>query len=76
MYKFTKWYDEEHRHSGIKFTTPYQRHNGFDVNILANRAIVYEKSTKLNPEHWSKNIRCWEKCREVHINPVHEKPAA
>ena len=31
--KFVNWYNKEHLHSGIKFLTPYQRHNGLDKKV-------------------------------------------
>lgn len=29
-----RWYNQEHKHSGLKFVTPAQRHNGQDTAIL------------------------------------------
>ena len=34
---FVRWYNEEHRHSGIRFVTPAQRHAGQDRLLLASR---------------------------------------
>jgi transposase InsO family protein len=56
---FTHWYNEVHRHSGIKFVTPAQRHGGADIPILANREIVYEEARERRPERWSGNTRNW-----------------
>ena len=33
---FVYWYNNEHRHSRIKFVTPNQRHQGLDIEILEN----------------------------------------
>ena len=33
--RFVAWYNEEHRHSQIRFVTPAQRHRGEDITILA-----------------------------------------
>lgn len=38
---FADWYNDEHRHSAIKFVTPAQRHAREDSQILANRQQVY-----------------------------------
>ena len=37
--EFVYWYNNEHRHSRIKFVTPCQRHDGLDVEILAKRKV-------------------------------------
>jgi putative transposase len=39
--RFVYWYNEEHRHSAIRFVTPGQRHRGEDIAILAHRHRVY-----------------------------------
>jgi len=36
--KFVRWYNQEHKHSGLKFVTPAQRHNG--VAAAVARATV------------------------------------
>lgn len=71
MISFTEWYNKEHRHSGIKFVTPYQRHHGFEKEILVKRQCVYEAAKLKNPNRWSGASRCWEPAKEVHINPIH-----
>ena len=35
--EFVRWYNVEHRHSGIRYVSPAQRHAGHDVTILAAR---------------------------------------
>ena len=57
---FVSWYNDEHRHSGIKFVTPSQRHQQLDEAILRNRVKVYEKAKAKNPERWSGKTRNWE----------------
>jgi hypothetical protein len=37
MARFVSWYNEEHRHSAIRYVTPDQRHSGRDVEILERR---------------------------------------
>jgi putative transposase len=34
---FAGWYNDEHRHSGIRFVTPGERHRGEDIAILEQR---------------------------------------
>ena len=35
--EFVHWYNMEHRHSGIQYVTPAQRHSGQDIDILSAR---------------------------------------
>ena len=49
---FVQWYNHEHRHSGIQFVTPAQRHNGEDRAILQQRQAVYEAARAKNPARW------------------------
>jgi hypothetical protein len=37
------WYNNEHRHSRIKFVTPNQRHEGLDIEILEKRKELYQQ---------------------------------
>ena len=62
-----------HLHSGIKFLTPYQRHNGLDKEIMGNRIAIYEEAKARNPERWSKNIRDWTLPEYVSLNPIDEE---
>lgn len=68
--RFVQWYNQEHRHSQIRFVTPAQRHVGEDVEILAQRQKVYEKARQKNPARWSGKTRNWEPVAEVTLNPV------
>jgi transposase InsO family protein len=38
--RFVHWYNQEHRHSGIRYVTPAQRHAGQDGPVLAARHAV------------------------------------
>src|ERR1700681_3246835 len=40
--RFVQWYNDEHRHSGIRYVTPAQRHAGQDGPVLAARHVVYQ----------------------------------
>ena len=63
------WYNDEHRHSAIKFVTPAQRHAGADCALLDARTKVYEQARKSNPLRWSKQTRNWHFVHSVHLNP-------
>ena len=70
--EFVRWYNEDHRHSAIRFVTPAQRHAGLDNAILAQREIVYETAKAKHPHRWSGNTRNWDHIEVVYLNP--EKP--
>lgn len=66
---FVHWYNEKHLHSGIKFVTPTQRHQGDDIAILANRRRVYQKARALYPERWNgRKIKNFDHKKEVFLN--------
>ncbi len=69
---FVDWYNDEHRHSAIKFVTPAQRHAREDIQILANRHQVYLKSKSANPLRWSGDVRNWDLIKEVYLNPENQ----
>jgi hypothetical protein len=64
-----QWYNHEHRHSGIKFTTPVERHTGKYIEILVARTLVYKKAKLENPNRWSGEIKNWDHIEEVYLNP-------
>lgn len=66
---FARWYNQEHRHSGLNFLTPNQRHDGLADQILEQRRIVYQEAKSKNPERWSREIRDWTLEEEVWLNP-------
>lgn len=67
---FVRWYNTEHRHSGIRFVTPQARHDGEEMVILNRRKEVYEEAKRRNPSRWSGSTRNWSSVAEVHLNPV------
>lgn len=67
--RFVHWYNNEHRHSAIRFVTPEQRHRGDDPALLAQRAAVYETARKANPTRWSGPTRNWSFIDTVLLNP-------
>lgn len=66
---FQRWYNEVHRHSGLRFVTPAQRHRGEDGAILEKRHALYEAARARNPERWSGSTRNWEPEKTVYLNP-------
>lgn len=66
---FVPWYNDEHRHSGIRFVTPGERHTGDDIAVLERRKAVYEAAREEHPERWSGDIRNWNRPETVSLNP-------
>lgn len=66
---FVHWYNDEHRHSAIRFVTPAQRHAGLDAALLSKRAEVYEAAKTKHPGRWSGATRNWKPILVVHLNP-------
>lgn len=70
VHGFVNWYNLEHKHSGIKFQTPYDRHTGHDQQKVVKRDDVYRKAKEQNPERWgSRDTRNWQLPVEVWLNP-------
>lgn len=66
---FVHWYNVEHRHSGIRYVTPAQRHTGEDHDVLAARHTVYVSARDANPRRWSGQTRNWTPAGAVTLNP-------
>jgi transposase InsO family protein len=66
---FVDWYNHQHRHSGIRFVTPAQRHSGEAEAICRRRARVYEQARQRHPHRRSRSTRCWHQPKVVWINP-------
>jgi len=73
MLQFERFYNEEHRHSAIKFVTPAQRHRGEDKTILLKRRAVYEQAKQQRPERWSQDIKDMTPVGSVSLNPEREQ---
>jgi transposase InsO family protein len=71
--KFVDWYNNIHKHSGIKFVTPGSRHDDKDTEILAKRTQVYEAQKLKNPSRWSGKTRDWSRVEEVYLNTKRTK---
>jgi len=66
---FVRWYNIDHRHSGIRYVSPAQRHDGDDRPILAARHALYTRARQLNPARWSGSTRNWSPVLAVTLNP-------
>lgn len=67
--EFVRWYNIEHRHSGIRYVSPAQRHAGEDQAILAARHDLYQQARERHPARWSGGTRNWSPITEVALNP-------
>jgi hypothetical protein len=66
---FVRWYNVEHHHSGIRYVSPAERHEGRDHAILAARHLPYLKARERNPARWSGDTRNWTPIGAVTLNP-------
>jgi len=73
---FVHWYNVEHRHSGIRYVSPEQRHTGADRTILAARHAVYLDARQRHPARWSRHTRNWEPIDAVTLNPERDSLVA
>ncbi len=67
--RFTNWYNFDHKHSGIQYVSPAQRHAGDDKAILAARHAVYTAAKERNPARWARATRDWTPIGPVTLNP-------
>jgi putative transposase len=67
--RFVRWYNIEHRHSGLNFLTPNQRHQGLSEQIFDSRREVYEAAKAKHPNRWTGNTRNWSLEDKVWLNP-------
>jgi hypothetical protein len=74
--RFVAWYNGEHRHSGIRYVTPDERHFGCEQAVLASRRVVYERARRAHPTRWSRGIRDWNPVGTVVLNPEPDRIAA
>jgi len=70
--RFAAWYNHDHRHSGIRYVSPAERHNGQDHNILARRHALYLDARAANPRRWARHTRNWQPIGAVTLNPERE----
>jgi putative transposase len=74
--RFVQWYNHEHRHSGIRYVTPAQRHAGQDRALLEARHAVYRDARERTllrvlgrPRRWSRQTRNGTPVTAVTLNP-------
>lgn len=73
---FVRWYNVDHRHSGIRYVSPAQRHAGGDRAILAARHELYVQARERNPGRWSRDTRNWTPTGAVTLNPERDSVVA
>jgi putative transposase len=71
-HRFVHWYNHEHRHSGIRYVSPAQRHSGDDAAILGARHELYLRARQSNPARWSRDTRNLSPIGSVTLNPERE----
>ena len=76
MTRFAAWYNGVHRHSGIRFVTPDERHFGREAQVLAKRDALYQGARTANPERWTTHTRNWSPIGDVTLNPQLDRAAA
>jgi transposase InsO family protein len=69
---FVDWYNGEHRHSGIRYVTPNQRHYGEADAICSIRQQTYEQARQHHPRRWARPPRDWSQPQIVRVN--HPRP--
>jgi len=67
--QFVRWYNDEHRHSALRYVTPSQRHAGADAELLEKRKALYERARRANPSRWSGGTRNWSRPAAMWLNP-------
>ena len=70
--RFVRWYNNEHRHSGLKYVTPSQRHQGQDNALMEKRREVYGEARRKQPKRWTQGLRNWQLPSAVFLNPERE----
>jgi putative transposase len=70
--EFVAWYNHDHRHSGIRYVSPAERHAGRDQDILARRHALYLDARSANPRRWARHTRNWQPIAAVTLNPERE----
>ncbi len=66
---FVQWYNHDHRHSGIRYVSPAQRHGGEDCDVLQARDELYQRARAENPRRWARHTRNWNPITVVTLNP-------
>ncbi len=72
MLEFVTWCNNDHKHSGLKFLSPAERHTGQCQTIMDQRKSAYEAAKQRNPHRWSGNTRNRDLPEKAWLNPVSE----
>ena len=67
---FVRWYNEDHRHSGLNWITPMDRHTGRERLLLCRREETYRRARFRHPARWSRGIRDCSPAPAVTLNPT------
>lgn len=66
---FVNWYNTEHRHCGIGYVTPNDRHHGQVPRIMSYRNQVLTAARQQHPERWPNGQMQWNEHPVVYLNP-------
>ncbi len=73
VHHFVTWYNDEHRHSALKYVTPNQRHRGEAAALLQRRTALYQAVRDRYPQRWATGVRNWRLKDSVYLNPEREQ---
>ncbi len=65
---FVDWYNTSHRHSGIGYVTPSQKHTGEDIALFQARQDILNQAARLHPERFVQGPRTIMPRRTVVLN--------
>lgn len=65
---FVNWYNCEHKHSGIGYVTPSERHQGKAVGIQNKRNQVMKEHREKYPFRWGKKKFYWQSPEIIYLN--------
>ena len=66
---FVHWYNNDHKHSGIRYVSPALRHAGEDRDILTARHGLYVQAKAAHPRRRARHTRNWNPITVVTLNP-------
>ena len=66
---FLQCYNHDHRHSGIRYVSPAQRHVGEDHSVLQARHALYQQARAENPRRWARHTCNWTPITVFTLNP-------
>ena len=66
---FVQWYNQDHRHSSIRYVSPTQRHAVEHLAVLRTRHVLHQQARAQNPLHWAPHTRNWNPITVVTLNP-------